>query len=197
MQMQQLARHNFSGRIESALNGHIQFEHNLWYTYLALGTYCNRDGVNLKGFAKFFNKQAVDEREHVQKIINYINRRGGRVVFDTINKPMMEPENPVKAIEHILQLEKEVTEKLEKLHHLANEEHDADLQFFLEEMIEEQKTDLKRISDGVTSLRRVGDSGMGLWLFDKYLYDVKRLREHIPTYEWEAFNVVTDGRFER
>jgi len=195
--MQALCRHNFSGRIESAINNHIQTEQNLWYTYHALSTYCNRDGVNLKGFAKFFFKQAVDEKVHITKLIHYLNRRGGRVVFDTISKPTMDPENPVKAIEIVLNMEKEVTDKLEKLYNLADEEKDPDLQFFLEEMIEEQKTDLKRISDMITSLRRVGDSGMGLFLYDKYLYEVKRLREYIPTHEWEAFNVVCTGRFDK
>jgi ferritin heavy chain len=164
-----LARHNFSAKAEAALNSHINVEFNASYIYASLAAYFKRDGVALHGFAKYMSKQSDEEREHAQKFVDYVNRRGGRVVLEQIAKPITEIESPLKALEAVLALEKDVTTKIEQLYEISEEEKDVDLQFFLEEFINEQKTSLREISDMITNLKRAGETGVGLYFFDKEL----------------------------
>lgn len=65
----------------------------------------------LKGFAKFFKELAEEENEHAQKLIEYQNLRGGRVVFSEIARPSeQEWSSPLVAIEFALNLEKNVNQ---------------------------------------------------------------------------------------
>ena len=50
-------------------------------------TYFDRDDVALFGFAKRFKENSHEERDHAEKLIEYQNKRGGRVVFQQIDKP--------------------------------------------------------------------------------------------------------------
>ena len=46
--------------------------------------YFDRDDVALPGFAKYFEKASVEEREHAEKLMKYQNKRGGRIVLQDI-----------------------------------------------------------------------------------------------------------------
>ena len=54
------------------------------YVYLSLCGHFERDDVALKGFAQFFKKNSDEERDHAQKLINYQNLRGGKVVLGDV-----------------------------------------------------------------------------------------------------------------
>lgn len=44
--------------------------------YLSYGAYFSQDDVNRPGFANFFFKAASEEREHAEKLIEYLSMRG-------------------------------------------------------------------------------------------------------------------------
>lgn len=44
--------------------------------YLSYGAYFSRDSVNRPGFANFFFNAANEEREHAEKLIEYLSMRG-------------------------------------------------------------------------------------------------------------------------
>lgn len=46
--------------------------------------YFERDDVALPGFAKFFSKSSKDERKHAERLMQYQNMRGGRIVLQDI-----------------------------------------------------------------------------------------------------------------
>ena len=58
------------------LNRQLNHELNAAQAYLALSIWCH--ARTLKGFAAFFAKQAGEEREHAQKIINHLLDRDAR-----------------------------------------------------------------------------------------------------------------------
>jgi ferritin heavy chain len=65
----------------------------------------------LSGFSKFFKKSAEEENEHAQKLIQYQNLRGGRVVLNEVGPPAeQEWPSPLAAIEFALNLEKKVNQ---------------------------------------------------------------------------------------
>lgn len=46
--------------------------------------YFDRDDVALENFSKFFLERSVKERDQAEKLLEYQNLRGGRVLLQTI-----------------------------------------------------------------------------------------------------------------
>lgn len=169
-----IARQKYDDDCESAINEQINVEYNNSYIYHALFAYFDRDNVALKGLAKFFKESSEEERVHAEKLMEYQNKRGGRVKLQLICRPPSEFDHPEKgdalyAMELALCLEKLTNEKLLNLHSVADRCNDAQLTDFIEsEFLEEQVDAIKKISEYVAQLRRVG-KGHGVWHFDQML----------------------------
>lgn len=73
------ARVEFNEECEAAINEQINIEYTISYVYHALHAFFDRDNVGLPGFASFFNEASKEEREHAQLLMQYQNKRGGRV----------------------------------------------------------------------------------------------------------------------
>lgn len=74
--------------------------------YLSLSAWAGHVNQALPGLEKFFKESAEEEREHAQKLIDYQNRRGGKVVLQTLQAPECDWSSARNAIESTLQLEK-------------------------------------------------------------------------------------------
>ncbi|KAL5974949.1 Ferritin-3, chloroplastic [Asimina triloba] len=161
-----LARQKYSNDCEATINEQINVEYNVSYIYHAMFAYFDRDNVALKGLAKFFKESSDEERGHAEKLMEYQNKRGGRVRLQSILMPVSEFDHPEKgdalyAMELALSLEKLTNEKLLHLHAVAQRCKDAQMQDFIEtEYLAEQNTALhkvdaiKKISEYVAQLRR-------------------------------------------
>ncbi|CAN6710021.1 unnamed protein product [Malus baccata var. baccata] len=169
-----LARQKYTDESEAAINEQINVEYNVSYVYHALYAYFDRDNVALKGFANFFKESSEEERDHAEKFMEYQNKRGGRVKLQSILMPLSEFDHPEKgdalyAMELALSLEKLTNEKLLHLHSVAEKNKDVQLTDFVEsEYLTEQVEAIKKISEYVAQLRRVG-KGHGVWHFDQAL----------------------------
>jgi hypothetical protein len=82
-----LSKQNYARPSEEAVNIQINSELAASQTYLSMSAWCGRDNVALPGFEKFFRKAAEEEREHAQALIDYHNKRGGRVRLEQIPAP--------------------------------------------------------------------------------------------------------------
>ncbi|KAK8552844.1 hypothetical protein V6N13_121223 [Hibiscus sabdariffa] len=169
-----LARQKFTDDCEASINEQINVEYNVSYVYHAMFAYFDRDNVALKGLAKFFKESSSEEREHAEKLMEYQNKRGGKVKLQSILMPLSEFDHAEKgdalsAMELALSLEKLTNEKLLNLHSVAVRNHDVQLTEFIErEYLAEQVEAIKKISEYVAQLRRVG-KGHGVWHFDQML----------------------------
>jgi len=52
-----------------------------------MASYFARDNVALPGLHRFFKASSDEEREHAEKLIEYQNKRGGKVVIAGIPAP--------------------------------------------------------------------------------------------------------------
>ncbi|KAL1549104.1 bacterial non-heme ferritin [Salvia divinorum] len=77
-----IARQKFSQDCESAIYEHINMEYCVSYVYHTLYAYFDGDNIALKGLAKFFKEASVEKREHVEKLMEYQNKQGGRVCWN-------------------------------------------------------------------------------------------------------------------
>ena len=162
-------RQNFHEDCEQALNKQINMEMFASYTYLTLYSYFIQHDKALHGFAKMFLKNSQEEREHSLLLIEYVTKRGGKVVMENIKKPEVELSTAKNAVEAALNLEKDVNQSLLNLQVLAGEKGDGHLSIFLEEhFLEEQVDSIKEIGDLVTRLEMAGD-GLGVIYIDNEL----------------------------
>ncbi|XP_023013088.1 ferritin, heavy subunit [Leptinotarsa decemlineata] len=165
-------RQNFEKDCENAINDQINVELNASYVYMAMAYHFYRDDVALMGFHKYFKEASEEEREHAYKLMEYLNKRGGRLILKDIKAPeKQEWESAQAAMIDALKLEKEVNERLLTLHSVASDHKDANLCDFLEtHYLQEQVDAIKEIGDHITNLKRVGE-GLGVFMFDQKLHD--------------------------
>ncbi|KAF8928918.1 ferritin-like superfamily [Dissophora ornata] len=165
-----LAKQNFASASEEAINHQVSQELQASQVYLSLSAWAGHVSQSLPGLEKFFRESAEEEREHAQKLINYQNQRGGRVVLQTLEAPPSDWSSARNAIEATLQLEKDVNKSLLNLHKVAEENNDPQLcDFIAADYLREQVDGIKKIADLVTQLNRVGGDGLGLYLWDQEL----------------------------
>merc|ERR1712215_580273 len=163
-------KQNFQPDCEALINKQINMELYASYVYLSMSAYFAQDGIALHGFSKRFRAASSEEKEHAEKLIDYQTMRGGRVTFREIAKPSSDDwGTALEAVLASLELEKTVTEALNALHKVADENHDGQLTDFIEgEYLKEQVEAIKDIADLVTKMKRAGD-GLGLHVIDKEL----------------------------
>merc|ERR1719487_349124 len=101
-------KQNWDAKTEETLNAHINMELYASYVYQAAARHFERDDVALFGFAKFFQHQSDEEREHAEKFQKYLNLRGGRLKLKDVKAPPTYHESGLAAMEMALQLERDV-----------------------------------------------------------------------------------------
>lgn len=163
-------RHNFHFDSEAAINKQINLELYASYAYLSMAYHFDRDDIALHGFYEFFKKASDEEREHAQKLMKYLNKRGGRIILTDIKAhPVNDWGTAENAVSAALQLEHDVNRSLLALHGVAASHNDANLCDFLEnEYLQEQVDSIKELGDLLTNIKRVGE-GFGIFVLDKEL----------------------------
>ncbi len=154
-----------SKTMEQAFNQQINFELYSEYYYLAMAAYC--ESIDLPGFASWMMAQAEEERQHAMRLFKFLIDRDGRVVLDKIEKPQNEYQSILDMFEHVLKHEQFVTSKINELYELAVKENDypaqVELQWFIQEQVEEEKT----ARDIIQQLKWIGDQTMALYMLDQ------------------------------
>ncbi|CAB1312231.1 unnamed protein product [Coregonus sp. 'balchen'] len=126
------------------------------------GMYFDRDDVALPSFSSFFLECSVKERVQAEKLLEYQNMRGGRVLLQTI-----------AAITFSLEFQKTLNTSLLEVHRGANTHTDPHLSDFLEQhFLSDSHDTIKKLGDHLGSLTRLTSSethgSMGEYLFDKH-----------------------------
>lgn len=153
--------------VQDALNRQIVSEFASSYLYLSMSAYC--EGRNLVGFAHWLRLQSQEETAHALRLFDLVLDRGGQVLLQAIEAPAADFESPLDVMQRVLAHEQQVTALLSELYDLAARENDhttqAQLQWFLTEQVEEEKT----AGTIVDQLKLIGGQGSALLLLDREL----------------------------
>lgn len=159
-----------SKTIESALNKQIRIEAESAQVYLAMAIWAEVKG--LEGISNFMYNQSDEEREHMLKLIKFVNERGGHAHISELNAPNVIFNSYKEMFEKLLAHEIFVSESINDLVHISLQEKDYAthnfLQWYVSEQIEEEAM-ARTILDKVNI---IGDDKGGLYLFDR---DIQRL----------------------
>ncbi|XP_029705021.1 ferritin, lower subunit isoform X1 [Takifugu rubripes] len=173
-EMQGGVKQNLHAETEADINKLSNIFLNASYTYLALGMYFDRDDVALPNFSRFFLERSVKERDQAEKLLEYQNMRGGRVLLQTIAKPSREDwRGGLDAMTFSLDYQKTLNTCILDVHRRANGHTDPHFCDFLEQhFIADSHDTIKKLGDYQGSLTRMIASephgAMGEYLFDKH-----------------------------
>ena len=156
-----------SEKMVKSLNYQINRELYSAYLYLSMASYADSEG--LSGFANWFKIQAKEEEYHAEKMYNYVNQQGRRVVLEAIEQPQTDFTSMVGLFEQTLKHEKVVTSLINGLVKLAREENDYATESFLQWYVTEQVEEEANPAEMIQKLKYVGKDGRGLLMLDKEL----------------------------
>lgn len=149
-----------STKLSEAFNAQVNAE--MWSSnlYLSMAVYFRKEGLN--GFAHWMEKQAGEELTHAHQLINYCIDRGGDIVIGQVNVVPTAWGSPVEVFEHVYKHEQHVSELIDNMVNIAEEDKDhasRDFLFgFVREQVEEEST-AKGILD---DLKNYGDHHYGI-----------------------------------
>jgi ferritin len=156
-----------SKKLEKEINKQINAELFSAYLYLSMASYL--DFKNLPGFAHWMKMQFKEEQSHAQKLYDYINSRGGRVIFSQIESPQSDWKDVIDVFKDVYSHEQKVTGLINNLVNIAIEEKDHAtvniLQWFVSEQVEEESS----ASDILEKLKYIEGKGPGLFMMDREL----------------------------
>lgn len=128
--------------VVNAINQQISMEFVSAYIYLAMSAYCERK--NFTGSASWLRAQSAEEREHAMKLYEFLVDRGARIELLAIPAPETDYDSLHDIFRKALENEEKVSDSINQLYALALEEKAyataAELQWFLTEQVEEEKT---------------------------------------------------------
>jgi len=167
--------------VEQAMNEQIKHETYSAYLYAAMAAYFHSEGLD--GMAQWMKAQAHEELGHALRFFNHINERGGRIELQAIDKPESSWSSALAAFEAALKHEEFITERIDNLARIADEEKDRAagilLQWFISEQVEEEDS----VSKVIDMLKLVGERGPGMLMADRELGQ-RVAAPFPPTYEF-------------
>ena len=154
-------------KVENILNSQINKEFYSAYLYLAMSAYF--DEIGLFGFSNWTKVQAKEEMDHGMILFDYIIERDDKVKLEQIDAPERDFHNPLQVFEKILDHEKFVTDSINCVASLSEDECDLATRHFINWYISEQVEEEANARDIITKLNMFGDEKASLYHLDKEL----------------------------
>lgn len=154
-------------RVLEAINRQINSELSASYAYLAMSAYC--ECQKFTGAARWLRLQSQEEHMHAMKLFDFVLARDRSVELLAIDRPKADFGSVAEVFERALAQEQEVSRQIDNLYETAFTEKAfaavAELQWFLTEQVEEEKT----AREIVAKFKMVGDDAASLLDLDREL----------------------------
>jgi bacterioferritin B len=115
------------------------------------------DIAGLAGLARYFYRQAEEEREHAMKFVHFILDANGRLEIPEIPAPRARFASAAEAIELALDSEQRVTRQIYDLVELARQESNYIAVRFLDWFVEEQFEEVTSMNELLQVVQRAGE----------------------------------------
>ncbi len=154
-------------KMTDALNGQIKEEIFSAYLYFAMAA--DYESKDWPGISSWMKVQAQEEMAHALKIYSWINERGGKAVFEAIDKPQESWGSALELFEAALKHERHITACFYDLVGTARELGDIATEIFLQWFVTEQVEEEANASEIVEKIKKVQNSQNGMYMLDKEL----------------------------
>jgi ferritin len=156
-----------SKKVIDALNKQINAEIHSSYLYLTMSAYF--ETTPYKGMAKWMKLQSAEEYEHAMRIYDYVIRIGADVELEEIQKPKSNWSSPQTVFEAAKKHELFITDRINKIADLAQQEKDHATSSFIKWFVDEQVEEVATVTEIVEKFDAIGDSKHSLFWLDKEL----------------------------
>jgi len=154
-------------RVVEAINRQINSELGASYSYLAMSVWCERQ--KFVGAARWLRLQSKEEYMHAMKLLDFLLWCDCNIELRPIDGPQLTFTSLLDVFERGLEQERQVSKQIDTLYETAFTEKAfaavAELQWFLTEQVEEEKTG----REIVTKLKMVGSDAASLLDMDREL----------------------------
>ncbi|MBJ6368227.1 ferritin [Snuella sedimenti] len=154
-----------SKNIETALNNQIKIEAESSQIYLAMACWAEIKG--LEGIANFMYKQSDEERDHMLKLVKFVNERGGHAQIYALKAPNVMFKSFKEMFQKLFEHEVFVSESINELVHVSLQEKDYATHNFLQWYVSEQIEEEAMARTILDKINLIGDDKGGLYLFDR------------------------------
>lgn len=160
-----------SKKVEAALNQQIIYEAYAASSYLSMASWSEKEGY--RGSTAFFYTQSEEEREHMLKLVHYINQTGGHARVAAIKEPPHVYKSLKDVFEIALQQEIDVSKSINKLVELSFDTGDFATFNFLQWYVAEQHEEEHLFTSILDLLKIAGSEGKNLLIADN---EIPKLR---------------------
>jgi ferritin len=154
-----------SKTIEKALNDQIRIEAESSQIYLAMACWAEVKG--LEGISNFMYAQSDEERDHMLKLIKFVNERGGHAHISALKAPDVTFDSFKEMFELLFKHEVFVSGSINELVHITLQEKDYATHNFLQWYVSEQIEEEAMARTILDKINLIGDDKGGLYLFDR------------------------------
>lgn len=149
-------------RVVDVLNEQLISEFAASSQYLAMAVYF--DGLVLPELARFFYRQAEEERMHAMKIVHFLLETGCKPIIPATPDVQNEFDSAEDAVQMALDQERKVTDEINNIMRIADEEADYTTQSFLQWFVNEQVEEVDTMTNLLQMIRHAGSNL--LWVED-------------------------------
>jgi ferritin len=147
-----------SEQLNEALNTQVGNEMGASLQYISIAAHF--DSQSLTGLARFFYRQAEEEREHAMKFVHYIVASGGRLAIPAVPAPQASFANARDAVAMALEWEQEVTRQIYGLVDIAKTDSNYIAIRFLDWFVNEQFEEVTSMGEMLDVVERAGEENL-------------------------------------
>lgn len=156
-----------SAKLQKLLNNQIVLEADASNSYLSMASWCEFTGY--EGSAAFFFNQSDEERQHMLKIIHFLNAIGIPAAIPPLRKPSIKQNSLEGMIKAALKNEQAVTAAITKMADLASAEKDHVTFTFLQWFVNEQMHEEEKFETILRKFDLLGRDKLAINEIDKML----------------------------
>ena len=157
----------FSSKVQTALLKQIEVEGYSSQLYLSMASWAETVGMN--GMANFLYSHADEEREHMLKLVKFINERGGHAIVPQLKAPPKTFKSVKHVFEQVLEHEIYVTQEINKVVDVTLKDKDYTTHNFMQWYVSEQIEEEALARTIIDKLNLIGGDKSSLYLFDRDL----------------------------
>lgn len=147
-----------SQQLVDAVNRQIGNEFGASLQYVSIASYF--DSQALTGLARFFYRQADEERDHAMKFVRFVVDSDGALEIPAIAAPKAAFDSASDAVGLALEWEQEVTQQIYGLVEIAKQDSNYIALRFLDWFVNEQFEEVNTMSQLLQVVKLAGDGGL-------------------------------------
>ena len=159
-----------TSKIETALNNQVTVEAESSQVYLAMASWA--ENLGFEGVSQFMYAHSDEERQHMLKLIKFINERGGHAKVSQLSAPPTEFGSFKDMFQTLFDHEVMVSKSINDLVDVSLQEKDYATHNFLQWYVSEQIEEEALARNILDKINLIGDDKSGFYLFDN---DIKQL----------------------